>query len=297
MFSDVLCDMALLLATSSLTKLTGWFQTPLGRRLIGEQAPLVAEYARRFHGDTLLWVGCHTDLSDTVRGCMIRNRLRLSLHGATGSTNVTESVNRIAGTSRPKGSEGGHEDVEFAEFQSTLEDIPLPNSSLDAVVLHHVLEAAGDPRTAIRELSRVLAPGGRLLVCGFNPFSLWGIRGMWARIRNDGFSDLRFVSSQRLQDWLAVLGFELQQNVKYLAYGMPFPTGESDPKLWQRARARLSRHRIPVGGVYLISAVKQSTAVHPWRTLEAVRGRKLAPVAYPKLTARLGNPMDESGSH
>ena len=50
-------------------------------------------------------------------------------------------------------------------------------------------------------------------------------------------SGLRFVSPRRLQDWLAVLGFELQQEVKYLAYELPFTTRNKDAGIWRKLRA------------------------------------------------------------
>jgi ubiquinone/menaquinone biosynthesis C-methylase UbiE len=42
------------------------------------------------------------------------------------------------------------------------EVLPLPDASVDAVVLRSVLVHVRDPETAIRELARVLRPGGRL---------------------------------------------------------------------------------------------------------------------------------------
>ncbi len=260
----VLCDSHRHLATSSLDRLATWFQSASGRRLLAEEAPLIAECARRFHGDNLLWAGCHTDLTDTVRGCMIRNRFHLETCAET------------------PGLEG-----ESARFRGDLTELPLPKHIMDAVVIHHVLETARDPRTAIREVSRVLTPGGRLLIVTFNPWSLWGIRSAYARFFQDSFSGLRFVSPRRLLDWLAVLGFELQQEVKYLAYDLPLPERYRDAGIWRRLRELCSRHGLPLGGVYLISAVKQVSAVRPDWSAAAVRGRKLAPAAYPKVSARI----------
>lgn len=262
----VLCDSRTHLATSSLDRLASWFDSASGRRLLAEQTPLIGECARRFHGDTLLWAGCQTDLTDTVRGCMIRNRFYLeTCAGANGCA-----------------AEG-----ETAGFRADLHELPLANNALDAVVLHHVLESAEDPRTAIREIARVLAPGGRLLIVSFNPWSLWGVRGAYARLFRDSFSGLRFVSPRRLLDWLTVLGFELQHEVKYLAYELPFSTRNKDAGLWRRLRALCAAHGVPLGGVYVVSAVKQAAAVRPDWSVSAVRGRKLAPAAYPKLSARV----------
>jgi SAM-dependent methyltransferase len=251
----------------------------LGERLLAEQSQYVADAARRFHGDTLLWAGCHTELTDTVHGCMIRNRLFTFC--------------------QPDDSQPATRDIsDLAQFQCELHAIPLPNNSLDGAVLHHGLELAEDPRTAVRELARVLAPGSRLLVCGFNPMSLWGLRYAYARFFQDSFSGLRMVSPGRLLDWLTVLGFELCEEVRYMAYGLPFGlrTGREHAASGVNPHPGESRwsegivpslvaHNPPIGGVYMISAVKQALGVRRNWGLPAAGSPKLAPVAYPKLSA------------
>ena len=220
----------------------------------------------------MLWAGCHTDLTDTVRGCMVRNRFHLETCSSTEA-----------------GQEACGAEAESGRFRADLHELPLRNKSLDAVVLHHVLETSADPRSAMREVARALAPGGRLLIVAFNPWSLWGLRGAYARFFKDSFSGLRFVSPGRLQDWLAVLGFELQQEVKYLAYELPFQTRNKDAGIWRKLRNLCDERRVPVGGVYVISAVKQASAMRPDWSRSSVAGRKLVPAAYPKLSARIAH--------
>jgi len=258
-------------ATPSLHRLSEWFDSAAGTTLLEEQSALVRHSARRFHGDTLLWVGCQSQLLDTVRGCMIRNHFRLcepgwsAMHEESGIESDT--------------------DPEMTGFQAELRALPLPNNSLDAIVVHHALEASIDPRGALRECSRVLTGGGRLVICAFNPFSLWGLRALYARTTDDGFSNLRFVSALRLLDWLAVLGFEVEP-VKYLAYNLPLNKSGSQAALWRGTRNLLARYRVPVGGAYVITAVKKAFIMRPDNRVSRVRNAKLAPVAYPKLSHR-----------
>ena len=181
----------------------------------------------------------------------------------------------------------GHGGGNTALFRAELTELPLPKHIMDAVVVHHVLEAASDPRTVIREISRVLAPGGRLLVVGFNPWSLWGLRSAYGEFFPDAFSGLKFVSPRRLLDWLTVLGFELQQEVKYLAYEIPLPNRYREAAIWRRMRAACAKRRLPVGGVYLISALKQANAMRPDWSAAGIRGQKLAGAAYPGVSARV----------
>ena len=182
-------------------------------------------------------------------------------------------------------------------FDCELHALPLPNASLDAIVVHHGLEAAEDSRMAVREIARVMSPGGRLVICGFNPYSLWGLSNLVARFSGGSLGGLRPVSPARIVDWLTVLGFELSDEVVHLAHGLPFlrahsahDTGEPvegwHPRQWRRRMQNAwRRHRPPFGGVYIISAFKQVGAVRPDLTIAQPRGGKLAPVAYPKLSA------------
>ncbi len=221
---------------------------------------MLGEMARRFHGDTLLWAGCHQLAGDTVRGCMIRHRFFA----------LTEAF------------------VEYPDdlvaLSCDLSTLPLPNNCLDAMVLHHGLENTADPRSALREAARVLHPGGRLVVCAFNPISLVGLRRLYAGVVEDDFSGIHCVRAGRLLDWLSVLGFEVQGRVKYLSYNLPFnragkPRADGDkPRL-------LRRHQPPGGGVYMLAAVKQAMAVRPkWSSARLGPG-KLSPATYPNASA------------
>jgi SAM-dependent methyltransferase len=55
--------------------------------------------------------------------------------------------------------------VDNAEFlEGYLEDIPLPDGSVDVVISNCVINLAADKRVVLREAARVLRPGGRLAV-------------------------------------------------------------------------------------------------------------------------------------
>jgi SAM-dependent methyltransferase len=262
------------LATSSrasLHRLSEWFTTGAGDRLAGEQLPHLISSARRFHGDALLWTGCQTPLLDTVSGCMIRAHLRL----------LDPS---FEDTARPVPGGQDAAAADFAMFAGALTELPLPNNSLDALVAHHSLETSEDPRTALRECARVLSGGGRLVVCAFNPLSCWGLRASYGRFREDVFSGMKLISPKRLQDWLAVLGFECEP-INYVAYNLPLDRVPSDAALWRSSRAFLARQQAPIGGAYVLSAVKMAVAARGAGSRIRMRG-KLAPVAYPKLSSR-----------
>ena len=104
-----------------------------------------------------------------------------------------------------------------AALCTDFEALPFPPASLDLVVLPHALELASDPHAALREVERVLVPEGRVVICGFNPTGLWGLRQRRARLtRPLGFGeqfapDVRhWIGQGRVRDWLRLLSFEVE---------------------------------------------------------------------------------------
>jgi SAM-dependent methyltransferase len=66
--------------------------------------------------------------------------------------------------------------LELGELRCQPEQLPIASQSLDLVALPHLLEFSAHPHQVLREAERVLRPEGRLLIAGFNPLSLWGLR-------------------------------------------------------------------------------------------------------------------------
>lgn len=144
------------------------------------------------------------------------------------------------------------------------EALPFPSNSLDLVVMPHTLELAGDPHGALSEASRVLMPEGRLVILGFNPASLWGLRQRLGRTRRGlGFGDERlflpssgeFIGYWRLRDWLKLLGFEIEVG----RFGCYRPPWNSDKWLerfgWMEPWGE--RWWPVLGAVYFLVAVRR----------------------------------------
>jgi SAM-dependent methyltransferase len=102
---------------------------------------------------------------------------------------------------------------------SEFDALPFPSDSIDLVVLPHSLEFAHDPHLMLREVERVLRPEGRIVITGFNPASLWGMRQRLSPARlglhlGRGHPYLpregEFIGYWRLRDWLRLLGFAIE---------------------------------------------------------------------------------------
>jgi SAM-dependent methyltransferase len=156
----------------------------------------------------------------------------------------------------------GHEPIALhCEFDA----LPFPNASIDLVVLPHALELARDPHHTLREVERVLVPEGRVVVTGFNPASLWGLRQRAGHLKR-GLGLGRqsplylprageFLGYWRLRDWLRLLGFEVEAG----GFGCWRPPLRSP--VWLERFAwmdRIGDRWWPVlGAVYFLVAVKR----------------------------------------
>jgi len=141
--------------------------------------------------------------------------------------------------------------------------LPFAAQSLDLVLLPHTLELARDPHDTLREVERVLVPEGRVVIVGFNPASLWGLRqhaGHW-RQRLGGSKPLylpsagEFLAFRRVRDWLRLLGFEVERG----RFGCWRPPLRSEAGLarfaWMEAAG--ARGWPVLGAVYMVEAVKR----------------------------------------
>ncbi len=79
-----------------------------------------------------------------------------------GSVLCTDLSEAMLAQARKKAAKRGLSNLEFAPRDLTA--LPDPDGSFDAVIAANVLHLLADPEPAVRELWRVTAPGGRLIL-------------------------------------------------------------------------------------------------------------------------------------
>ena len=82
--------------------------------------------------------------------------------GATGKAIGIDMTDEMLDLARRNALAAGVENVEF--FKGYLEELPLPDQSVDVVISNCVINLAADKTIVLREAARVLRPGGRLAI-------------------------------------------------------------------------------------------------------------------------------------
>jgi SAM-dependent methyltransferase len=159
-------------------------------------------------------------------------------------------------------------------------ELPFATQSLDLVVMPHVLEFAPDPHQLLREVERVLMPEGQLIIVGFNPASLWGMRQVTARIAGAHYlpGAGEFISMPRVKDWLKLLNMGVSES----HFGCYAPAARTERWLQRFAfMDRAGPRYWPFfGAVYMVQAIKR---VKGMRLIGPAKSRKsaTAPMAVP----------------
>ncbi|OEY67687.1 class I SAM-dependent methyltransferase [Marinobacter sp. X15-166B] len=205
-----------------------WFQTSLGRALLADQRQCI---------DTKL-----EQIPPAARQLQVGVSHRLPL---AGSTDFTQKI-----VTTPEWSPDLPEGVAVCDA----DELPFPNDSIDLVILHHTADFSAYPHQVIREASRVMRGGGQLLVFGFNPLSLWGLRRLVSRSHRGPWG-ARFIMRSRMEDWLSLLDFQVESSDTFF---LRPPLQRSHTATRPEATERNWCARVlPVGAYYCILATKR----------------------------------------
>jgi SAM-dependent methyltransferase len=151
------------------------------------------------------------------------------------------------------------------------DEMPLSDSAVDRVLLLHALEMSPDAVALLREVWRVLGPGGRLLAVVPNR------RGLWARMDTTPFGYGRPYSRSQItqllrETWFTPTSWGEALYVPPIARNWFLRSAVA----WERAGATISA---PFAGVHIVEATKQVYRVVPARRVK----RQFVPSLEPAL--------------
>lgn len=129
------------------------------------------------------------------------------------------------------------------------ERLPFPDQSFDRVVAFHLVEEAARPSAVLREIWRILAPEGRLMLVAAHR------GGLWARLESSPLGQGRPWSRRQLAALLESALFQPEAWAKALyAPPLSWPAAAGAPEVWEQFGERLWP---AFGGLILADAVKR----------------------------------------
>jgi hypothetical protein len=230
--------------------LTAWWASPLGAALLAAESELLGEALEDVFGWELVQVGAWGSAREVLAGSRTRRATLIASPGTAAAADIY---------ARPS-------------------QLPIISDSVDAALLPHTLELAADPYAIVREVDRVLSGEGQLLVLGFRPFSLWGMRSRWSRA---GFPPgmRRVLPERRLREWLVLLGYEVVEARRYL-YSSPWSGGRNSTGNAARLLRPGLTYPLPAGA-YLLKARKRVYTLTPIRPRLRERPKVLGSLVKP----------------
>ncbi len=147
-------------------------------------------------------------------------------------------------------------------IESEFTELPIASGSVDLVLLPHTLEYLPNPRQLLAEACRIVKPEGHLIILGFNPFSMWGLKRIFSKKKEVPWSS-RFIKAGNIKKWLGLADFELVKH-NTLLFRPPLTHHGIYRKLrfleWVGKKCYW-----PLGGVYLLIAKAKVVPLTPIR--------------------------------
>jgi SAM-dependent methyltransferase len=192
--------------------LADWFDSALGARVLATERELLDVRLPQLYGFHLMQLG----ISDRLRLCdssMIRHRFVLARSPAARAVSACAELERL----------------------------PIDADSVDVALLHHVLEYSAQPHQLLRETARVVVPHGHLLVLGFNPWSLFGLRaGLARRVAARPVWHGATLAVRRVKDWARTARLRSRGCAVSDAHTSVRPRTYTGPTRWRRSSGRSS---------------------------------------------------------
>ncbi len=162
-----------------------------------------------------------------------------------------------------------------------MHQLPVESDSIDAVLLPHTLDYSDRPHAILREVDRVLRSNGRVIILGFKPFGLWGLRRLIPGAGIPPGAD-HLISERRMKDWLQLLDMRIEGTQRYF-FRWPLPGNRArGANHWER---RGQAWWPELSACYMLSAQKRLSTVTPVRPLWRLKPKVVAGLAKPSTRA------------
>lgn len=210
-----------------------WLQTPLGEALLHQEARVVEEAFDGIFGEQCLQLGMWGEERTFLRFARTQ---RCALVAEANGDKQPSAIGK-------------------------LHQLPVQDDSVDSVLLPHTLDYSDRPHEILREADRVLTSHGSLVVLGFKPGGLWGIRRL---VPGAGLppDTEQLIAEKRLRDWLKLLDFTVKGVERYF-FRWPLPGLKSPPSPTWEARGR--RWWPEMAACYMLTAQKRVSTLTPVR--------------------------------
>lgn len=237
--------------TARAAALRGWYRRPLGRLLAEAELTALGRRLPNLFGYHLLVI------DPPWEECRLKDS-RIPHHVIQSVEHLTQPASGLT---------------------ADTDDWPILTDSVDAIVLPHTLELTRDPHQVLREADRSLIPDGHLVILGFNPRSIWGVRRILTRKHGNMPWDARFLSMHRIKDWLGLLGFDTLHS-HYLFQRPPL----QNPRLLEKLKVidpPSGYGYMLFSAAYILVARKRSVILTPVINGLKQQRRQLFPVGIP----------------
>lgn len=243
----------------SVDDIEQWFESDLGKNILSLQQDKLDTLMPEVFGYHLMQMSVLNNLP-LSRQSPVSHHFSLGFNPHKIAVKVEETIDK----------KNDKENFSIATSAiSEFEHLPIDEESIDAAILHHVLDYSTDPHRLLRETARTIISNGFIVIIGFNPSSALMLKKQIGRCikRSDHwrYHDLR---KDRVIDWLRVLGFK-PMLVQYGYHSLPFNASFSS-----KLDKILAQLLPSLGAFYIIVARKHVIPMtvirEPWKKRRAL---------------------------
>jgi SAM-dependent methyltransferase len=245
-----------------IQQLDHWFGSFPGRSILDAEQKMLPSLLANYYGNQIVLIGTPHQQS-LIKSNSIPNRILLS-----------PLFNK-------------HTQQTILNIESDLMELPIASGSVDLVLLPHILEFLDNPRQLFSEACRIVKPEGHIIICGFNPFSMWGLRNRFSKHTKIPWSG-NFIQPGTIKKWLGLADFKITRQTKIL-YRPPVPYEKLFNHLkfleWLGPKCYA-----PFGGIYILIA---QAKVIPLTPIKLSWKQKISDVRLPAI----GIPRPSTRNH